>query len=646
MPPIVCPSCKSTNPGDAQFCFFDGSNLRAHHVGGDNVPAFNKMPRDFTFPSGRHCRTFDDFVMGCQEDWDNARELLRQGVLGQFFQGAGRQDLARVAQQSLGQPDLDVALTTFLDALPVVNRKGPKLDLEPRRVLLGNVPAGERREATVVISNQGKGMLAGSVSVSDGGQWLRLGGSNNGQCSVKTTGEQKLLVQVDTRGLPAGQSYGGKLTVITNGGVAEVPVRVDLAAMPFTGGAFKGVRSQRELAERMKAKPKEAVPLLESGEIAKWFAANGWNFPIQGTPAKGVAGVQQFFEMMGLSKPPPVQVTPAEVRLSGNYPQPIRGQVLLQTSGKRWVYANVVSSVPWLRVLTPSVSGAKEAPITFEVDSRQVPRGRAPEGELKVIANGGQKLTVKVQAVVTGIKGPSQLTGMLRPLLTCVLAFFLLRLVLAPLIDGYARGAATHAAAERVASVAPAAKFGEFGGWLQLPWAPTLLDTDAAALDEFLGPPAPGTQANQARVRDFRDYFSGYFVRILTLWTWWLGALLGAGVVLRRGGNWLDVPWGLIAGAVAGVAVSATLGCLILVGDLVPHFLWDITLRSQGGGAGLLILWMMLAVFCWTLLGALVGLALTLLGPLGQVLLVPIQTPVAGLFRLAGLRGVAAYFEG
>ncbi len=377
MPPIVCPSCKSTNPEDAQFCFFDGSNLRAHGFADGSVAAVNKLPRDFTFPSGRHCRTFDDLVKGCQEDWENARELLRGGVLGQFFLGAGRADLARVAQQALAQPDLDIALTTFLDALPALNRQGPKLDLNPRRVLLGNVVAGESRQVTLTVSNQGVGMLAGSVSVVEGDKWLRLGGGNNGQCSLKTTQDQKVLVQVDTRGLPAGQSYGGKLNVITNGGVSEVPVRVDLIATPFTAGPFKGVRSQRELAERMKVKPKEAAPLLENGDIAKWFAANGWTFPIQGVPVRGVAGVQQFFEMMGLSKPPPVQVTPAEVRASGAYPKPLRGQVTLQTPGKRWVYASVESSAPWLRVLTPSVSGPQQAPINFEIDTRQVPRGRA-----------------------------------------------------------------------------------------------------------------------------------------------------------------------------------------------------------------------------------------------------------------------------
>src|SRR5262249_49283794 len=207
-------------------------------------------------------------------------------------------------------------------------------------------------------------------------------------------------------------------------------VRVALTAAPFPSGPLKGARSQRELAERMKARPKESVPLLENGEVAKWFAANGWNFPIQGQVVKGVAGVQQFFEMMGLAKAPPVQVTPHEVRLSGTYPKPIRGQVTIQTTGKRWVYGHVESGAPWLRVLTPSVSGPKEAAITFEVDTKQVPTSRAPEAELKIIANGGQKLTVKVHATVAGLKKPSALPGMLklaRPVLTCVLAFFLLR---------------------------------------------------------------------------------------------------------------------------------------------------------------------------------------------------------------------------
>jgi len=121
---------------------------------------------------------------------------------------------------------------------------------------------------------------------------------------------------------------------------------------------------------------------------------------------------------------------------------------------------------------------------------------------------------------------------------------------------------------------------------------------------------------------------------------------VGAGTVLRRGGHWFDALYGLIAGGVAGIAVSATLGCLILVGDLVPHFLWELATGHQEGNAGLLLLWIGLAVFCWTLLGALVGLVLLLLGSLGKALLTPIQAPLVVICRLVGLRGMSAYFAG
>src|SRR5262249_24746003 len=198
--------------------------------------------------------------------------------------------------------------------------------------------------------------------ISEGGEWLRLAGSTgNGQCNIKTAKDQPVVLQVDTRGLAAAQSYGAKLTVITNGGVVEVPVRLDLGAHPFPRPPFQGVKAPREMAERMKSQPKAAVPLLESGEVAKWFAANSWTYPVRGQQAKGVAGVQQFFEGMGLAKPPTVTPLPAEVKLACDWGQTGRGEVKIQTSSKKWVYGTVESDSPWLKVLTPSVAGPQSA---------------------------------------------------------------------------------------------------------------------------------------------------------------------------------------------------------------------------------------------------------------------------------------------
>ena len=517
---------------------------------------------------------------------------------------------------------------------------GPRLDLNPRRVHLGNVLAGETRQVPLTVSNQGQGVLTGTLTVAEGGEWLRVGNGGNGQCEFKIPREQKVSLQVDTRGLPASQTYGARLTIVTNGGVVEVPVRMDLAAHPFPRAPFQGARAPRELAERMRTQPKAAVPMLESGEVAKWFAANGWNYPVRGAPARGVAGIQQFFECMGLSKPPVVQVSQSEMRIHCNSGNPLRREVTLSTASKKWVYANVESDEPWLKVLTPQVAGPQQTTIAFEVDPRQMPRGRVAEGALTVSANGGQNLIVRVRAQAAAA-GPTNVVGrLLRGVLAGALACLLLRLLLAPLVDGYARGAATDAALHQMGALLAGAEspLTELGGWLHLPWPGILLASNPTLLNDFVGP-AGNMLPNPTRT--FRDEFASHFIRLVALWTWWVGALLCAWVVCRRAG-WVNLPWGLVAGAGAGVVGGATLACLILVGDLIPHAIWALT--SGAGGAGMLVVWILIALVSWTTLGAAVGAVLALTGPLGRPLLDPVLGTLAGLFRMVGLRGLSAYF--
>jgi hypothetical protein len=637
MPPLVCPRCKHTNPEVAVFCYFDGAELRPSRGGAGR--AFGRLPREFAFPSGRRCPTFDDFVKGCQDEWPAARDLLRKGTFRQFFASIGRLDLAKAAEEAMAQGDADIGLTSFLNSLPVSRDQGPRLDLHPRRLVLGNLLAGETREVQLTVSNQGQGMLQGTLSVAEGGEWLRVAsGTGNGQCDLKTAREQQVTLTVDTRGLAADQTYGAKLKVVTNGGIVEVPAGMNLLAHPFPRAPFQGLRTPREMAEKMRAQPKAAVPLLESGEVARWFGSNGWNYPIRGAPAKGVAGVQQFFEGMGLSKPPVVRVSQTEVRVACNYPDTGRGQVVLQTSAKKWVYAQVESDAPWLRVTTPTVAGPQQAPVAFAVDPRQVPGGRFAEGTLQITANSGQALTVQVRAEVRG--APSPLGGrFLQPVLAVALTLLLIRLGLAPLVDLYARGAAVASAMvlTNQGMTSGGTSDAPVGAWLQLPWARIFSGSQASG-----GGPEPTLGKNA--MREFRDHFVGRFVRIVALWTWWLGALVGLMALWRRGGTFADLPWGLIAGAVAGVAASATLACMVLLGDLVPSVVWSLPEGGLAGGVGGLLLWIMLALFCWSLLGAALGLVLGLLGPLGQAILAPVQNGLAGFCRLCGLRGAASYF--
>ena len=81
-----------------------------------------------------------------------------------------------------------------------------------------------------------------------------------------------------------------------------------------------------------------------------------------------------------------------------------------------------------------------------------------------------------------------------------------------------------------------------------------------------------------------------------------------------------------------------------MVGDLVPHWLWESTLRDSAGGVALLPVWALVTVVWWTVLGFGLGVALSALGPLGRPFLLPLQSLIAGACRLAGMRRPAEFF--
>lgn len=783
----VCPRCQRVNPEQAEFCYYDGANLRAR---GDGAAGYNALAREFVFPSGRRCRTFDELAQGCHDEWTAARQLLQQGVFHQYFGSIGRLDLARAAQEAAAQPDADAGLGTLLSFFPGVQVKAPQLDINPRRLLLGTLLAGEHRRLQLTVTNRGQGVLHGTVTVSEGGNFLKVGNPPVLQCPVQAPREQKVDLILDTRGQPSGQTFGAKLTVVTNGGVAEVPINFDLVAQPFGKAPFQGARTPREMAEKMRAKPKQAVGLLESGEIARWFAGNGWNYPIAGPQIKGVGAVQQFFEAMGLSKPPQVKVTPSELRLACTYPEPARFQLTLQTSAQKWVYAAVSSDSPWLKALTPAVSGPKQANIALEVDPK-LASGATMQGQALIAANGGQKLAVRVQVDVRGLPaghvppipvvatpipvmatpvpvpaaasrpaavpvpwspapaaaqvipaqvipvpatpmasavtipsaapfpsaapilvtptivppsaapipvavtpvpagaiaaGPAPLpmtpiplppmgvaagrppapawpvapavaapsvgaappgssvsSSFLATVLAVTIAFFLLRLALVPIVDGFLRPSAVRATLTNPRlkgekfEVREDSPVGATGGWLQLPWSAILVGADGRIPGALFEPAATWDVEQRA----FRHYFSTYLVRSFVLWTWWIGGVLGAILVMGRGGSITDLPWGIVAGAMAGLVGSATLACIYLVVEILPHALWAGTL-GPSSGAGMVVLWIVFALLAWTAAGLALGCVLAAIPGLNRLAL-PIQRVVGGLFRLCGMRRLGGF---
>jgi hypothetical protein len=409
----VCPLCRRANPEEAVFCHFDGIQLRAV-PGGFDPRSYALLPHDFFFPSGRRCRTYDEFVQACQDEWAVASNLLQRGVFAQFLAGVGRLDLAGSAQAAVAQRDPDIALEAFLSALPSTVQRAPRLEVAPHRLVLGTLGAGEVRQVWVLVTNQGKGLLHGVITVSEGQAWLRLAkpdaegaASGNGvpQAAIKTPREQRVVLQVDTRDLGA-QAYHGRLTVITNGGNQEVPVTLTVDVHGFPHAPFQGARSPRELAERMVLRPKDAVPLFESGAVARWFADNGWTYPVDGAQAPGMAAVQQFFEGLHLSKAPAVQLAEAHLSFYCASPEVVHGQLHLVTNDRKWIYAQADTDVVWLRLLTPVVCGPQKAVVSFEADSSLLEPGQTYEAAIRLSANAGQRLTARVRLEVLRPQDP------------------------------------------------------------------------------------------------------------------------------------------------------------------------------------------------------------------------------------------------
>lgn len=596
----VCPRCQRANPQGARFCYHDGNVL-----GQGPLPDYAQLPgqlaQEFLFPSGRRCRTLEELAQGCQQEWEAARTLLYQGDMAHFLQRIGRADLASLAHDAQTQGDADMALYNFLHQLPISPTPGPRLDLAPRRLLLGPFRAGEQHQARIRILNLGRGLLQGKLAVSTGGSWLKILGADEGSQAIEAQRDQDVTLRIDARRLTAGQTYSARLTVVTNGGIIEVPVRLDLAAAPFGRPPFQGASTPRDLAQRMLANPKAAVPLLETGEVARWFGTNGWSYPVPGATARGIAAVQQFFECLGLSRPPPLQLSEREVRFECRTPEVLRGQVTLRTSTRKWVYALVDSNTPWLKVSTPSISGPQQAQIGYEIDPRQLPAGRVHQGTVQVRANAGQRLAVQVRIDV--LRSPRSLLGqLLRPLLVGAVMLFIYRVFLAFPGDLYARliGAPRH----------PGEVVGSLSFWTH----------------------APGAD----------DGFLAYFV----LASWWLGALVGLGLAWRDRGRITDLFCGLVAGAFAGLIGAATLGCLVSALDVFPRtLLWGLS-KVTGDMAPALAtpLWLTLAPGTWALMGGVLGWLLCSLGPGGASALAMLAEPLRELFQVAGLKGLAAYF--
>jgi hypothetical protein len=400
MPSTTCSKCRRANPADAAFCYYDGHLLNGHGATGPVAAGRQPFAHPFVFPSGRPCRSYDELALACYEEWDEAKSLLRQGYLERFLGGLGRADLARAARDLARAADPDHALDDLLDKLPTDALLPPHLHVGTPEINLGTLAVGADRRFELHLENRGMRLLRGSVSC-DEAPWLSVGeGAGARQKLFEFTGSGVIPVQVVGQRLRAGNKpLEGRLVVESNGGTFAVTVRAEIPIRPFPDGVLKGAVTPRQIAEKAKAAARDAAAYFENGAVARWYTDNGWTYPVQGPPASGLGAVQQFFEALGLTPPPRVEVSTRAVNLTGAAGERLDYVLQVATPEKRPVYAHGVSDQPWLKVGRANLQG-RTATLPLVVPEVPDRPGERLQAQVTVIANGNQRFPVAVSLTV------------------------------------------------------------------------------------------------------------------------------------------------------------------------------------------------------------------------------------------------------
>ena len=94
------------------------------------------------------------------------------------------------------------------------------------------------------------------------------GDGDSGNKLIQFSANGNLKVSLRGKHLRAGaHQQEGKLILETNGGTAEVMVKVEVPVEPFDQSPLAGAVSPRQLAEKALKSAKESAPLFENGAV-------------------------------------------------------------------------------------------------------------------------------------------------------------------------------------------------------------------------------------------------------------------------------------------------------------------------------------------------------------------------------------------
>ena len=110
----------------------------------------------------------------------------------------------------------------------------------------------------------------------------------------------------------------GQLVVESNGGTFIVTSGPRCRSSRSPTASWPGPRARGRSPRRPRPAPRRRPPSSRTAAVAEWYKSNGWTYPVQGPAASGLGAVQQFFEALGLTTPPKVEISERSVNLSGN----------------------------------------------------------------------------------------------------------------------------------------------------------------------------------------------------------------------------------------------------------------------------------------------------------------------------------------
>ena len=394
---VICPTCSRGNPGDALFCYHDGMALGDERPVRPSQTGSTPFSAPFVFPGGLTCRNFNELAFTCQTNWSTARSLLTDGVWPVFFDAQGRNDLAEAARRAALEPDPDRALSQFLQNLPADVLLPPRLDVEKTSLNLQHLVPGKDDIADIVLTNRGMLLLHGVVTVN--GDWLAFDDVGwQTQKIFQTTGETCISVRILGHKLRAAKKpMEAEIVIDSNGGNVRIPVRAEIPIHPFPDGVLAGATSPREIAAKAKIHPKEAATLFVDGAVKAWYERNGWTYPIE-AQASGVGAVQQFYEVLGLVKPPHLTIDAEYLSFTGKSGEIVKGQIVLSGRENLPVFAVAESNRAWLTLGAVKAKGNK-ATIPLDITTPALP-GETLEGAVTIVGNGNRRFKVSVHLTV------------------------------------------------------------------------------------------------------------------------------------------------------------------------------------------------------------------------------------------------------